>query len=186
MTRSTLKATSIMLSALPTYLAQPRLPSLLPKRPRRPEQSLRSTTRQRMDNRATLVSEVAGLEAEITHLRQRGAELERVRDAAAAQRSLVERHLALADQLERYEQQRSRLIEPRSRICSVGQSPLTARSRSAPNCVTELENSELAIAEMTEGTVAARSVITAADQSVRSARRRRRGLPDLHAPTSSP
>ena len=37
-------------------------------------------------------------------LSERATELERVRDAAAAQKSLVERHLALSGQLERYEQ----------------------------------------------------------------------------------
>ena len=65
--------------------------------------AFRSTTRQRMENRAALESEIAALEEQITHLRQRGTELAQVRDAAAAQRSLVERHLALAGQLEQYE-----------------------------------------------------------------------------------
>ena len=127
--------------------------------------ALRSTTKQRMDNRAVLESEIAELEAEITHLRQRGAELERVRDAAAAQRSLVERHLALADQLKRYEQQRSRLI---GSIEDLLGRPVAPDSKESINSElrTELENSELAIAEMTEGTVSARSVVTAAEQAV--------------------
>ena len=128
--------------------------------------SLRSTTRQRMDNRATLVSEVAGLEAEITHLRQRGAELERVRDAAAAQRSLVERHLALAGQLERYEQRRSRLIGTIKDLLGRSVTPGSNESIGF-DLRTELETAERAIVEMTEGAVRARSVIAVAEQAVR-------------------
>ena len=96
--------------------------------------AFRSTTRQQMENRAALEGEIAELEAQITHLRQRGAELEQVRDASVAQRSLVERHLALAAQLEQYAQQRSDLLAA-LRTCLNGRSPQTAVNRSAPNCV---------------------------------------------------
>ncbi len=128
--------------------------------------ALRSTNRQRMENRAVLESEIAGLEAEITHLRQRGAELEQVRDAAAAQRSLVERHLALAGQLERYERQRSRLLATIEDLLGRPVAPDSKESISS-ELRTELEESERAIAEMTEGAVTVRSVINAAEQAVR-------------------
>ena len=128
--------------------------------------ALRSTNRQRMENRAVLESEIAGLEAAITHLRQRGAELEQVRDAAAAQRSLVERHLALAGQLERYEQQRSRLLATIEDLLGRPVAPDSKESISS-ELRTELEESERAIAEMTEGAVTVRSVINAAEQAVR-------------------
>ena len=128
--------------------------------------ALRSTTKQRIENRALLESEIVGLEAEITHLSQRGAELERVRDAAAAQRSLVERHLALAGQLERYEQQRSRLIATIEDLLGRTVAP-DGNESIGSELRTELEASERAIAKMTEGAVTARSVINAAEQAVR-------------------
>ena len=128
--------------------------------------ALRSTTKQRIENRALLESEIVGLEAEITHLSQRGAELERVRDAAAAQRSLVERHLALAGQLERYEQQRSRLIATIEDLLGRTVAP-DGNELIGSELRAELEASERAIAEMTEGAVTARSVINAAEQAVR-------------------
>ena len=128
--------------------------------------ALRSTTKQQIENRAVLESEIAVLEVEITHLSQRGAELERVRDAAAAQQSLVERHLALAGQLERYEQQRSRLIATIEDLLDRAVS-LDDNESIGSALRTELEASERAIAEMTEDAVTARSVINAAEQAVR-------------------
>ena len=96
--------------------------------------ALRSTTRKRVENRTVLEGEIAELEEEITHLSQRGTELEQVRDAAAAQRSLVERHLALVGQMEQYEQQRSRLLAMTEDL--LGRPvPLKERSRSTLNCV---------------------------------------------------
>ena len=128
--------------------------------------AFRSTTRQRMENRAALESEIAALEAQITHLRQRGTELAQVRDAAAAQRSLVERHLALAGQLEQYEQQHSLLMAVIQDLLGRPVRPDSKDSISS-ELRTELENSESEIAEMTEGAATSRSVITAAEQAVR-------------------
>ena len=126
---------------------------------------LRATTRQRIDNRAALQSEIAKLEAEITHLDHRGTELRRVRDAAAAQRSLVERHLALVDQLERYEQRRSHLMAMIEDVLGL---PVSREDNES--IVSELGNklkdSERAMVELAEGAVAARSVVTAAEQAV--------------------
>ena len=132
----------------------------------RARRALRSSAKQRIENRVTLESEIAGLEAEITHLRQRGAELEQVRNAAAAQRSLVERHLALAGQLERYEQQRFRLLATFENLLA-RPVPHDSKESISSELLTELEKSERAISEMNEGSVTARSVITAAEQAVR-------------------
>ena len=128
--------------------------------------ALRSTTKQRLDNRAALESEIAGLEAEIIHLRQRGAELKQVRDAAAAQMSLVERHLVLTGQFERYEQQRSRLLVNVEGLLG---RPVSPDSNELIGSVlrTELETSERAIVEIEEGALTARSAVTAAEQAVR-------------------
>ena len=128
--------------------------------------AFRSTARQRMENRAALESEIAALEVQITHLRQRGTELERVRDAATAQRSLFERHLALAGQLEQYEQQHSLLMATIQDLLGRPVRPDRKESISS-ELRTELENSESEIAKMTEGAATARSVITAAEQAVR-------------------
>ena len=127
--------------------------------------ALRSTTKQRIDNRAALQSEIAKLEAEITHLSQRGTELKRVRDAAAGQRSLVERHLALVDQLERYEQRRSHLMAMIEDLLGRPVSP-DSNELIASDLRTELETSQHAIVEITEGVVTAGSVVTAAEQAV--------------------
>ena len=62
------------------------------------------------ENRTALEGKIASLETEVAHLHDHATELKRVRDAAAAQRSLVERHLALAAQREQYVQQRSELL----------------------------------------------------------------------------
>ena len=127
--------------------------------------SLRATSKQQIDNRAALESEVARFEAEITQLRRRGTELERVRDAAAAQRSLVERHLALADQVERYRQQRSHLMATIEGLLGRPVSPDSSDLGSELR--TELETSERAVVELAEEAVTARSVVTAANQAVR-------------------
>ena len=110
-------------------------------------------------------SEIAKLEAEITHLSQRGTELKRVRDAAAGQRSLVERHLALVDQLERYEQRRSHLMAMIEDLLGRPVSP-DSNELIASDLRTELETSQHAIVEITEGAVTAGSVVTAAEQAV--------------------
>ena len=128
--------------------------------------AFRSTARQRVENRAALESEIAALEAEINHLGQRGTELERIRDAATAQRSLVERHLTLAGQLEGYELQRSRLMAAIQDL--LGRSVLLDSKESITSqLLTELENSEREITEITEGAITARSVIATAEQAVR-------------------
>ena len=127
--------------------------------------ALRSTTRQRIDNRAVLESEIAELEAEITHLTQLGAELQRVRDAAAAQTSLVERHLVLAGQLERYEQHRSGLVSMIEDLLGRPVAPDSNESMRS-ELRTALEMSERAISETTESAVTARSVIATAEQAV--------------------
>ena len=127
--------------------------------------ALRSTNRQRMENRAALEGEIAELEEAISHLQQRRAELEEVRAAAAARRSFVERHIALSGQLEQYERQRARLLamieELLGRpVAPEGKESITSELR------TELETSERTIAEVTDGAVAARSIITTAEQAV--------------------
>ncbi|MCY3994353.1 MAG: AAA family ATPase [Caldilineaceae bacterium] len=136
------------------------------KETERARAELRSTTRQRLENRDALEGEIAELEEEIKRLSQRGIELEQVRDAAAAQRAVVERHLALAGQMEQYEQQRFRLMasieEHLGRAVSSDNKELVSFELR-----TELADAQRAIAEMTEGSVTARSVITAADQAVR-------------------
>ena len=128
--------------------------------------AFRSTAKQNIENRTALESEIASLEAQITHLRQRGAELDRARNAASAQRSLVERHIALAGQLEQYEQQHSLLV---TAIQDLLRRPLRSDSREeiGSELRTELENSEREMAGMIEGAVTVRSIVTAAEQAVR-------------------
>ena len=127
--------------------------------------AFRSTTRQQIENRAAMEGEIAELEEEIAHLQQRGVELEKVRAAAAAQRSLVERHLALAAQLEQYAQQRSDLLAAVEDLLG---RPVAAGGKESVDSElrTELQDTERAIAEMNDGAVAARSVISAAERAI--------------------
>ena len=128
--------------------------------------SLRSTTKQVIDDRAELEGEIAKLEAEVTHLSRQGAELKRIRDAAAAQRSLVERHLAFAAQFERYEQQRTDLF---AKIEDLLGRPVSHDNNDLieSELRAELETSERSLFEITESTVTARSVASASEQAAK-------------------
>ena len=126
--------------------------------------SLRSTTRQRIENRAVLEIEIAKLEAEITNLIQRSNELEQARNVAAKQSSLVERHLVLVDHLERYDRQRSDLLATIEDLIGRPLSP-DSNELVGSELRTELEASERAIVEITDNAVTARSVVTAAQNA---------------------
>ena len=128
--------------------------------------SLRSTTRQRLEDRTALESEIDSLEMQLAYLRDRATELKRVRDAAAAQRSLVGRHLALTDQRGRYVQQRSDLIAAIEDLLHRPVSP-DNNELIESDLRTELEASHHAVGEMTEDAVKARSTVTAAEQALR-------------------
>ena len=128
--------------------------------------ALRSTTRQQIENRTALEGELGALEVEIKQLNERSVELERARDAAATQRTLAERHVALAGQLERYKQQRSQLI---GEIEATLGRPVRPDNKEATSSAlrAELEKSERAVFEMTEGVVTARSAINSAEHAGR-------------------
>ena len=128
--------------------------------------SFRSTTKARMDDRAALESEIAVLETKVAEFRRRRPELERAREAAAGQKTLVERHLALAGERERYERQRPELT---GMIESLLGRPVSADSTELIDSElrTELEASERAMGETGEGVVRARSVVGAAQQALR-------------------
>ena len=128
--------------------------------------SLRSTTKACMDDRAAMEREIAELETEVIELRRRRAALERAREAAAGQMSLVERHLALAGERERYERQHAELI---GMIESLLGRPVSAHSNEliGSELRTELEASQRAMGEAGEGVVRARSIVGAAEQALR-------------------
>lgn len=132
---------------------------------RKARERLRSTTRRRVENRTALEEQVAALEEEIARLGRRSLDLERVRDDAAAQRSRVERYLALTGESERYEQQRSRLMVAIEN--TLGHSVSFDSSQDTASALrSELEESEKEILEATERAVTARAVISAAEQAV--------------------
>ena len=136
------------------------------KEARKARTALRSTTKQRMGNRTALETEITGLEEEITNLIRRGTRLKRVRDAAAAQRALIERHLALLEQFNRYQEQRSRLVTSIEKLLH---RPVSHDSNEVigSELRTELEASECAILEIEESVVTARSVVAASEQAIR-------------------
>ena len=126
---------------------------------------LRSTTKARIDDRAAIESEIAGLERDVADLRRLGSELERVREFAADQRSLVERQLTLAAEKERYERQRGELI---GMIESLLERPVSGNGNEliGAELRTELKASRRSIGDVGEGVVRARSVVGAADQAL--------------------
>ena len=127
--------------------------------------SLRLTTKARMEDRAALESEIARLETELDELKRRGVELERVREVAVGQRALVERHLVLAGERERYERQRSELI---GMIESLFGRSVSDESNDVigSRLRTELAAAERAIRESGDGVVSARSAFAAAQQAL--------------------
>lgn len=127
--------------------------------------ALRSTTKRRLENRAALESDIVKLEARLADLSDRGTELKRVQKAAAAQRFAVEQHLALMDQVDLYRLKRSGLI---AKIEGVLERPVSSDSDAVVRAElrAETEESERAIAEIDDGIVAARSIITGAEHAV--------------------
>ena len=109
--------------------------------------------------------EIAETEAELARLTERGEELEHLRDAAAAQRSFVERHLAIAGELERYERHRSQLILEAENL--LGRPVQTDDDESVSSDLrTELARANRAADEATEGAATARSAIAAASEAI--------------------
>ena len=128
--------------------------------------SLRSTTKERMKNRAVVENEIAELETEFAELKRRGTELKQVREIAADQRSLAERNLARADEKERSRQQRTELI---GMIESLLERPISADRNDmiGSELRTELESVECAIEETREGVIRVQSIAGAAEQALR-------------------
>ena len=135
------------------------------KRAARARTELRSTTRRRLDSRAAVESEIAETEAELARLAARGEELEQLRDAAATQHALVERHLAITDELERYVRYRAQLISEAANLLG---HPVEADEAESviSDLRTELTRASRAVGEATEGTVTARSAISAAGEAI--------------------
>ena len=135
------------------------------KQAERARTALRSTTSRRLESRAAVESEVAETEAELVRLTQRGEELEQLRDAAAAQRALVERHLAIASALEQYEQYRAQLVAEAEGLLG---RPVEADDDESvsSDLRTELARANRAVGEATEVTATARSTISAANEGI--------------------
>ena len=135
------------------------------KEAERARTALRSTTRQRLDSRAAVESEIAEVERAVARLTERGAALEQLRDAAATQRAVVERHLAVADELERYELRRAQLISEAENLLGHPVAADNDESVSSELGV-ELTRANRAVGHATEGTVAVRSAFSAASEAI--------------------
>ena len=135
------------------------------KQAERARAQLRSTARRRLDGRAAVEIDIAETEGEVARLTARGDELEQLRDAAAAQRALVERHAAIVGELERYERHRSQLIAEAGNLLG---RPVEAGGEGAITSALGFERTraERAASDATEGMVTARSAITAANEAM--------------------
>ena len=135
------------------------------KQAERDRAAFRSTARRRLDSRAAVESDIAEIEAEVARLTACGDELEQLRDAAAAQRALVERHLAIAGELERYQRHRVELIAEAGNLLG---RPVEADGEGAvtSDLGFELTRAERAASDATEGMVAARSAIAVANEAI--------------------
>lgn len=128
--------------------------------------SLRLTTKVRMEDRVSMESEIADLEKDIAELRLRGAELEQAREVAANQRRLIERHLALAGERERYERKRTELIDMIESL--LGRPVLVDNNEDIGSELrTELEAAKRALGESSEGVINVRSLVSATEQALR-------------------
>ena len=127
--------------------------------------AVRSTTKQRLANRAAVEKEIAELETEVARLIDRATELEHLRDAASTQRASVARHLALADQRERYLQQRSRLVSDIEALLDQTL-PRDSDDAIAAALRQDLETLQDVVGQMTERTIRVRSTAAAADQAI--------------------
>ena len=121
----------------------------------------RSSSKERLVNRYELEAEIADLEVEARGLESRSSELRRLQESAHQKRTLIERHLAIVEQMERYVQKRSQLM---SEVQDVLGRPFAAPDDESvgSDLRHELQRLERTASEATEGVVAARSVIASA------------------------
>ena len=135
------------------------------KQSERARTALRTTTRRSLISRAAVESNIAEIEAEVARLTERGEELDQLRDAAAAQRSLVERHLAIAAELERHDRHRAQLIAEAENLLG---RPVEAGNEESvsTDLRTELTRANRAVDDATQGTATPRSAISAANEAI--------------------
>ena len=127
--------------------------------------AFRSSSTKRLDNRAAVENEIAELETELTRLEQRRAELEHLRDGAAKQRALVERQFAVADEMTRYQQRRSRLLAEAGDL--LGRSVVDGDNEAARSALrAALRQAEQATNDAIDRIVTARSTIASAEEAV--------------------
>lgn len=127
--------------------------------------TFRASTTKRLSDRSAVEAEIIQLQADIAHLEERRIELEQLRDSAATQRSLAERHSVIADQLERYKRKRSRIIADAEAL--LGRPAAAEDDRSIASALrTELRQAQRTVSEATDGTARARSVIAAAREAM--------------------
>ena len=125
----------------------------------------RASTNKRLGDRSALETDIAHLQADIARLEERGVTLEQLRDSTVTQRSLVERHFVIADQLERYEQKRSQLIADAETL--LPRPVATDDDKSIVSALrTELQRAQRAVSKATDGTAKERSVIAAAREAI--------------------
>ena len=137
----------------------------LAKEADRARAAVRSSSKKQLANRSELEDEIAELEAEMKRLADRGAELQQLRDSAGTQRSLVERHNAIAEQIQRQEQRRSELIAQAREILD-GETVAGDVESACEALHEELAKIERSVSEATEGIATARTMIESAREAV--------------------
>ena len=137
----------------------------LAKEAGRDRAAFRSLSKERLTNRSELEAEIAELKAETKRLEGRGAELQQLRGSADTQRSLVERHNAIMDQIQRDEQRRSELMAQVWELLD-GKAVASDVESACSALHDELERIEQSVGEATEGIAAARMMIESARESV--------------------
>ncbi len=137
----------------------------LAKEADRARAAFRSSSKKQLANRSELEDEIAELEAEMKRLVERGAELQQLRDSADAQRSLVERHHAIAEQIQRHEQRRSELIAQAWRVLD-SETVADDVEAACSALHEELAKIEQSVSDATEGIAAARVAMESAREAV--------------------
>ena len=127
--------------------------------------AFRTSVNKRLGDRSAMETEIAELQTEISRLNNLGLTLEHLRDTAVTQRSLVERHSAMTDQLQSYARTRSKLIADAHEL--LGRSVATEdRNAIASSLCNQLQRSRNALSQIGKDTVKEGSTVAAAREAI--------------------
>ena len=138
---------------------------LLAKEAKRDRTAIRTTVAKQSVDRAALELAIEELEQEFSRCRMRSIDLLNARDFAATQLSIVERHDALAEQIKRFEHQRSLLVSSIERALGL---PLIGNGNDAVQVqvTSALESNDRSITELTRRVASSQAIAASAQNAI--------------------